>query len=165
MKKMFVVKGRRLPFSNNKFDLVTAIDVLEHIKDDLGTLEEIKRVLKPNGIGIFLVPAHKELYSTRDIRLKHVRRYNTDELETKCKSVGFKLKTTKNVDFLLYFILLLMCKFAGKKDGVPHLKRETAKINPVFDLLIYWYELLETKFLRWFNFPVGISILCVVEKK
>ena len=42
--------GKRLPFKNNTFDIVTSIEVIEHVsKPDL-MLKEIKRVLKPNGI-------------------------------------------------------------------------------------------------------------------
>ena len=45
-----------LPFQNAQFDLVFASHVLEHIKDDLKALAEIRRVLKPNGIAILPVP-------------------------------------------------------------------------------------------------------------
>ncbi|MBD1805026.1 class I SAM-dependent methyltransferase [Microcoleus sp. FACHB-SPT15] len=45
-----------LPFKNEEFDLVFASHVLEHIKDDLKAISEIKRVLKPGGIAILPVP-------------------------------------------------------------------------------------------------------------
>ena len=45
-----------LPFSSASFDIVYASHVLEHIKQDLQTINEIKRVLVPGGISILPVP-------------------------------------------------------------------------------------------------------------
>ncbi len=164
LNRVYKFSGRRIPFPADTFDLVTVIDVLEHIKDDSTTLHEIKRVLKKGGLAIILVPGHKELYSTRDIRLQHVRRYEKGELERKCQKAGLEVETSKNVDFFLYFILLLMCRLASKKNGVPHLSRETASINKLFNELIYLYERMELVFLKYADFPVGISIAVVAKK-
>lgn len=49
-----------LPFQTKEFDFVFASHVLEHIKDDLSALSEIKRVLKPGGIAILPVPIVSE---------------------------------------------------------------------------------------------------------
>ncbi len=38
--------GRKLPFPDNSFDAVMALDVLHHAEDDLALLEEMKRVTK-----------------------------------------------------------------------------------------------------------------------
>lgn len=46
----------QLPFKNAEFDLVFASHVLEHIREDLQALSEIRRVLKPGGIAILPVP-------------------------------------------------------------------------------------------------------------
>lgn len=46
----------QLPFGDNEFDFVFASHVLEHIVDDLQALQEIKRILKPNGIAVLPVP-------------------------------------------------------------------------------------------------------------
>lgn len=45
-----------LPFEDKKFDFIVACHVMEHIKDDLKGLSELKRVLKPQGIAILAVP-------------------------------------------------------------------------------------------------------------
>ena len=45
-----------LPFADAEFDVVCACHVLEHIKDDLKAISEIRRVLKPDGIAILAVP-------------------------------------------------------------------------------------------------------------
>lgn len=45
-----------LPFNDAEYDFIFASHVLEHIKDDLTAISEIRRVLKPNGIAILPVP-------------------------------------------------------------------------------------------------------------
>jgi len=48
--------ARYLPFKNNVFDLVTAIEVLEHIKETQLVISEIYRVLKPKGFVFMTTP-------------------------------------------------------------------------------------------------------------
>ena len=46
----------KIPFEENKFDVVLCNHVLEHVRDDILAMSEIKRVLKPGGWAILLVP-------------------------------------------------------------------------------------------------------------
>ena len=48
-----------LPFEADSFDLVTILDVLEHIDDDVAMVAEIRRLLRPGGRMIATVPAFK----------------------------------------------------------------------------------------------------------
>lgn len=156
--------GKKIPFKDAAFDLLTAIDVLEHVKDDLKTLYEIRRVLKKNGFAIFLVPAHSRLWSTRDINLGHFRRYNIGELEKKCKKAGLKILTSKNVDFALYFLFSLIHSLAPKRKGVAQLKMDTASTNKVLNEIMFKYEQLENKLQNLITFPIGLSIAVVLQK-
>ncbi len=158
--------GEKIPFKSESFDLVTAIDVLEHIDNDLGALKEIKRVLKKKGLAILLVPAHQSLWSARDVRLQHFRRYQVGELEKKCKKVGFKLQTSRNVDFALYFLFSLICLLASKKNGIPQLNMDiaTASTSSIFNEIIFAYEKVENILQSYIYFPVGLSIVVVAQK-
>ena len=62
--------------SNEKFDTVLYIDVLEHIRNDKKEIEHVKRYLKSDGYLIILVPAHNFLFSEFDQSIGHFRRYN-----------------------------------------------------------------------------------------
>src|SRR3989344_4017825 len=86
-----VVKGDggALPFSDGTFHLVSALDVIEHIKDDERTLGEMFRVLKPGGLLLMTVPAYPWMWSEHDEALHHMRRYRAGELRTKIKNGGF----------------------------------------------------------------------------
>lgn len=57
--KLFQADLINLPFPNNKFDLVICFEVLEHIKDDLLGLKELKRVTKQSGKIIISFPEAK----------------------------------------------------------------------------------------------------------
>ena len=73
-----VVRGdaRELPVRTGSVDLVTAFDVLEHIKEDYLAAAEITRVLRPGGTALIAVPADMALWSSHDEAVSHVRRYD-----------------------------------------------------------------------------------------
>ena len=48
--------GEALPFQNDRFDLVTLLDTVEHIPDELGVFAECAQVLKPGGLLLVTVP-------------------------------------------------------------------------------------------------------------
>lgn len=55
-----LVDGSDLPFNDNSFDLITANMVLHHVDDLDGLLQEIRRVLRPNG---YLVISEHDILS------------------------------------------------------------------------------------------------------
>ncbi len=94
-----------LPFSNNEFDVIFCNHVLEHITDDTKAMQELYRVLKPDGMGIFQIPQDLSRETTfeddsivdKKERAKifgqydHVRVYGRDYFD-KLRSIGFKVK-------------------------------------------------------------------------
>lgn len=62
-------------FRDERLDTVVAMNVLEHIPDDLGALRSMAQVVRPGGKVVLLVPALPVLYGTLDRELQHVRRY------------------------------------------------------------------------------------------
>ena len=164
LSRVKVFDGKKITFENNSFDLVTAIDVMEHVKNDMYALREIKRVLKKNGLAILLVPAHPKLWSTRDIDLQHYRRYQVGELEGKCKKVGFKLLASKNVDFVVYFLFALLHKFAPRVKGLAQMGMDTESTNKILNEILFIYETFENRLQVFTTFPVGLSIAVVAQK-
>jgi len=63
------------PFASGSFDLVLALDVLEHLDDDAAGLREASRLLKPGGLLLVTVPALPSLWGGQDIVSHHRRRY------------------------------------------------------------------------------------------
>jgi SAM-dependent methyltransferase len=64
-----------LPLASRSFDLVLALDVLEHLDDDAGGLAETARLVSPGGILLVTVPAHPSLWGRQDEVSEHRRRY------------------------------------------------------------------------------------------
>jgi len=62
------------------FDTVVYIDVLEHIEDDRGEIDEAIRHLRQGGSLIILAPAHQWLFSEFDKSIGHFRRYDRSSL-------------------------------------------------------------------------------------
>ncbi|MCK5857051.1 MAG: class I SAM-dependent methyltransferase [Bacteroidales bacterium] len=63
------------------FDSVYALNIVEHVKDDKQAIANIKKLLKPNGTVVVLVPAYQKLYNLFDKELEHYRRYNMKTLD------------------------------------------------------------------------------------
>ena len=60
--RFLVADANDLPFENNRFDAVFCLEALEHVSDPRRVLKEIKRVLKPRGYTIILVPTDSFLF-------------------------------------------------------------------------------------------------------
>jgi SAM-dependent methyltransferase len=93
-----------LPFSDNQYDYILCNHVLEHIPDDTKAMQELYRVLKPNGMAVLQIPQDLSRTSTfsddsiTDAKERarifgqydHVRIYGRDYFE-KLRSIGFKV--------------------------------------------------------------------------
>lgn len=80
-----------LPFEDGSFGAVLAFEVLEHVEDDEGLLDEISRVLRPGGLFVMSTPVHAAKWSVLDDACHHVRRDEPDELFGKVKSRGLEI--------------------------------------------------------------------------
>ena len=70
----FDLEKTPLPFEDNSFNYVIAHDVIEHINNLLPLMEEIYRIMKPNGIMSIIVPYWNSIYA--DSHPTHVRKFN-----------------------------------------------------------------------------------------
>ncbi len=70
-----------LPFKHGAFDVALALDVIEHLPEDLPPLAELRRVTARTGVVGISVPAHRRLWSLHDESVGHLRRYGRVELE------------------------------------------------------------------------------------
>lgn len=98
-----------LPFESNSYDVILCNHVLEHIPNDVKAMEELHRVMKPGGWGLFQIPQDLNRAKTfeddsitdRKERAKifgqydHVRIYGRDYFD-KLRAVGF---TVEEVDY------------------------------------------------------------------
>lgn len=106
--------------SNNRYDAIIYIDVIEHIENDLEELKRAATFLKPNGHLVILVPAHNYLYSKFDQAIGHFRRYNKKML------LNVVPKELQKVDLRYLDSVGLSASLANKwflKQDYPELKQ------------------------------------------
>ena len=79
--------------SDEKFDTVICLNVVEHLENDFGALRNILDALEENGRAIVLVPYGPRLYGTLDTVLGHYRRYTKPQFTALAARAGFQLET------------------------------------------------------------------------
>lgn len=82
----------QLPFCDAAFDLVAALDTLEHLQDDAAALREFHRICRPDATLLVTVPAFPMLWGSVDDLGHHYRRYQRRELVAKVEAAGFSVR-------------------------------------------------------------------------
>lgn len=85
------------------FDTVFALNVVEHIQDDVLAMQNVKKLLKPSGKAVILVPSYQFLYNQFDVELEHFRRYTIPKLENVFNESGFKILKSWHFNFIGIF--------------------------------------------------------------
>ncbi|MHA1670002.1 MAG: class I SAM-dependent methyltransferase [Promethearchaeota archaeon] len=80
----------RLPYRDDSFDFICALDVLEHVKDDKKAVSEINRILRRRGLLVITVPHRKKYYSYQDKIIGHYRRYEIEDIFNLFQDFDFK---------------------------------------------------------------------------
>ena len=104
-------------------DLVFSSNVLEHIENDVATIQQVFSVLRPGGVFALYVPAFPVLYTAHDKRVGHVRRYTRKELTSKLAAEGFVVFESSYRDCLGFFATLAYKLFRGGKGQSPSLRQ------------------------------------------
>ena len=105
--KVVKIDAENFSLKEKNFDLITACDVAEHLKNDSNFFKTCYKHLAKNGKLFISVPAVKFLYGIRDKKLSHYRRYDRSELIKKIEQSGFTIKKYQYwnlLGFTPYFI-------------------------------------------------------------
>lgn len=143
----------RFPGLLSQFDTVVALNVVEHIKNDELAITNCKKLLKPGGHLVILVPAFQMLYNSFDEELGHYIRYDRKTLNNLLESQGLKVFHTRffnSVGIAGWMI----------NGALFHKRIIPKKQLQVFDKLVPVIKLIDKiSFHR-----IGLSILCVARK-
>lgn len=154
------------PFLNGSVDLITALDVLEHIDNDIAAIKEFKRILKKNGKLIITVPAYRFLWSEHDEALGHRRRYLAYELKIKLNQTGFIVLKASYMVFFTFPIIFAYRLFRGIFPKASSKPRTSYIILPALaNYFLVWTMKIESFLLNRMNLPFGCSIIIIAEKK
>src|SRR6185295_8571930 len=155
-------EAEHLPYEAGSFDLVTGLDVVEHLDDDRAGLNEMRRVLRTNGRALLFVPAFMFLWGVQDDISNHRRRYTLSELKTVVGNAGFEVERATYVN-LSFFAPIFLGRLFMRASGLRPESENNITIgflNGVLGKLLA----AERGPLRYMNFPFGVSIICVARR-
>jgi len=150
---------------HNSFDLVTCLDVMEHVDDDEFLLREIFQILKPGGCVLIAVPAYNFLWSEHDEALYHKRRYTASELHRKLNNAGFAVIKRSYAITFLFPLILFYRLFRGIFPKDSHEPKTSYVMLPKSINTFFVFILgIESRLLNYINLPFGSSVICIAKK-
>jgi len=159
--------AENINFPERSFDLIAALDLLEHINDEQKVLKEIHRALKDDGYFLIMVPAYQFLWSEHDEALHHKRRYALPGLRDKLLKANFDIVSASYFIFftaLAFFIYRILRKIFSDGKKKENQKKTDYLLLPNFlnNFLISLLK-LEAFLSKYITFPFGISIACIAK--
>ncbi len=152
-----------LPFGDRRFDLIVALDVLEHVDDDRAAAKALHDRLTPGGQLIVTVPAYAWLWGWRDEFSRHKRRYARPALIARLAEAGLDVTYGSYFNTLLFPLAVayaqleqLLFSSAYQAIAVPPAPLNRA-LAAVFEL--------ERLFIPRVAFPYGLSILICARRR
>jgi ubiquinone/menaquinone biosynthesis C-methylase UbiE len=91
-----------LPLNDACIDVIVSANLLEHVPDDQRALAQMRRILRPGGRAVIVVPVGPHLYDYYDRLLGHQRRYARRELATKANRAGLTVLADLHLGAPLY---------------------------------------------------------------
>lgn len=159
LKNVYQCTLESFPLPDLRFDLITLLDVVEHIDDDLSVLKQVHHYLKPGGAALVTVPAYQWLWSKHDEVNHHKRRYAKSQLRNVLVSAGFE------VEMISYFnTIMFPAALVGRlAERLVHSEKDTTlDVPPPFiNSLLTSIFSSEKYLLRGASMPFGLSMLAI----
>jgi SAM-dependent methyltransferase len=152
-----------LPFGDRRFDLIAALDVLEHVDDDRAALKALHDRLMPEGLLIVTVPAYGWLWGWRDEFSKHKRRYARPSLTASLSEAGLDVTYSSYFNTLLFPFAVVYGKLEELlfRSAYQALSVPPTPVNRVLAAIFG----LERLFIPRVAFPYGLSILICARRR
>jgi SAM-dependent methyltransferase len=149
--KALIIRGDaiRLPLRDSSFEMILALDIMEHVDRDDLLLAEAFRALKPGGHLIMCVPAWRWLFAERDRAAGHLRRYHRRDVVSLLNRAGFLLESLNYYNFIL-FPLILLSRLLRLREGT---------LPPLLNSLLASIVKQEVKLSRKWFLPWGSSLM------
>ena len=151
-----------LPVKTKSVGLIIAMDVLEHLDNDVDGIHSFYQALKEEGVLILTVPAFRSLWGIQDKVTVHKRRYSRQEIVSKLRQEGFEIMKSSYFNFFLFFPILLgrrLIQLLGLK-----IESENKINSPLINFFLKIIFSVEPYILKYFSFPFGVSIYCLAKK-
>lgn len=162
-----------LPFDDQTMDVVTLLDVVEHVPNEHGVFVECQRVLKPGGKLVVTVPALMWLWSQNDVLNAHQRRYTRVELKQKLERHGLHVLAASYNNFFLFpmaaGLILARRGRAEPELASPHFDANAYQVEmepapPGMNGVLTGVGKVEAGLIKRVALPIGTSILCIAQR-
>ena len=154
-----------LPWDDGVFDLITCLDVIEHVPDDVTALVELRRVASPGGWLLVTVPAYQALWSRHDEANHHFRRYSRSMLRAAARSAGWQIERVSSFNSLLLAPAAAV-RLAQRRMGARNGESNDLDLGPAWlnDVLERPLALEASWLARGRTLPLGLSLLAVLRR-
>jgi SAM-dependent methyltransferase len=158
-----------LCFADATFDVVCALDVVEHVDDDRAAARELWRVCRPGGLLVVTVPSYEWLWSEHDEANEHRRRYTRAQLAASLEAPGATVLKLSYMNTLLApaIVAVRLVRNAARRraarTGEP--RSDLSPVAPLVNRVLELSSALEARWLPHGGFPFGTSLVYVGRKK
>ncbi len=162
--RILSLSGDQVPLSDGSLDYVTALDVLEHVPDDVAVVRGFHRLLKPGGIALVTVPAGMALWSDWDEALHHYRRYDRDQLRNLFPVADWDVVHVNYTNVIVYPAVWLVRKWRRRFPSKSGSARSEDQVPfPALNRLLR--GIFIGLGLCRLPFPFGVSLLLVARRR
>ena len=153
--------GLGLP-SSSRFDVITLLDVLEHLDEPVAALRELRAHLAPEGTLLVTVPAFQFLWSVHDEQNEHRLRYDLRTLTHQLSLAGLGVTFHSYYNSLLFpavAAVRLLRRLVPGREEVPELEASRGLANGLLTRLFSAERHVVTRV----PVPAGVSLLAIVR--
>jgi ubiquinone/menaquinone biosynthesis C-methylase UbiE len=151
-----------LPYGDESFDVTTALDVIEHLDDDVAGLKEMFRVTKSGGYSLIFVPAFMWLWGVQDDISNHRIRYTRSQIVERLEKAGYTVERATYANWT-FFTPILAGRTVMKLTGIKPASENNINVSALNGIFGSIFG-AERFWLKNFNFPLGVSIVIVAKK-
>ena len=154
-----------LPYDDASFDLVTCLDVIEHLRFDLPAFRELGRVLKRGGYLLVTIPASPNLYSDFDCLAGHLRRYTREDIGLLLAHSGFEPIRLTCYTTLVHPLIRYYMWRGSITSGRNKYTHGMEPVIPSSNRVLKQAQNLEARILSRWDLPRGCSIAVLACKE
>ena len=158
-----------LPFADGFFDVVCALNVIEHIEDDYAAVRELCRICRPGGLLVLTVPAYQWLWSQHDDINEHKRRYTRSRLQECLTPLPVDVLRLSYMNTLLALPLMLVrltkAAFKSHQNTNHPAKSDVSAVSEPLNSILRMVFTAEAGLLPYTFLPFGTSVVAVSRKR
>ncbi|MFI5335609.1 MAG: class I SAM-dependent methyltransferase [Opitutales bacterium] len=162
--QVIALTGSEVPLPDASVDCVTALDVLEHVREDAAVVRGFHRLLRPGGIALVTVPAGMAVWSDWDVALHHFRRYSRPQLRALFPESDWEIIHVNYTNVLVYpaaWLVRRWRKFRPATGGRTRVEDQVPApwlnglLRRIFVGMAFWRV----------PFPFGLSLVLVARRR